>query len=71
MSPELTYQKNIKSWLADHWDIYCDVCAHFGIPTGCTLSAGPGWDEVLQYLTDSGLITQYEKEQEEKANARH
>lgn len=71
MSPELTYQKNVISWLADRWDVYRDVCDHFGIRPGCTLGSGPPWEEILQYLTDRGLITEYEKEQEEKVNARH
>lgn len=71
MSPELKYQKDVISWLTDKWDVYLDVCAHFRIPMGCTLGAGPSWEEILQYLTDRGLIAEYEKEQEEKINARH
>ena len=63
MNPELAYQKRLLDWIADKPDLRRAILLHFDLPLDKSICcAGDTWEDLYDYLVESGIVAAYEKE---------
>ena len=69
MSPDLLYQKRLLEWISDKPDLRNAILLHFDLPLNKSICcAGESWEELYQYLVQSGIVAAYEKEKTNAGN---